>query len=80
MKFKKEDFIQEEIDKCKSSPVYFYNKYIFKEGMREFTEKEYLHMKLDAERIRNGLPPSWKMGRIRNYPLSYQDCFVSSSS
>mgnify|MGYP001580442263 CR=1 FL=1 len=52
---KKEDFTQEELDKCTASPVYFYNKYVRKEGMREVTEEEYLGIQRDVELIRNGL-------------------------
>lgn len=32
---------QEELQKCKDSPVYFYNKYVRKEGQKELTEAEY---------------------------------------
>lgn len=32
---------QEELQKCKNSPVYFYNKYVRKEGQKELTEAEY---------------------------------------
>lgn len=32
---------QEEFQKCKDSPVYYYNKYVRKEGQKELTETEY---------------------------------------
>ena len=32
---------QKELQKCKDSPVYFYNKYVRKEGQKELTEAEY---------------------------------------
>lgn len=35
---KEEDFTLEELEKYKNSPVYFYNKYVRKEGMRYFTK------------------------------------------
>ncbi len=31
----------EELQKCKDSPVYFYNKYVRKDGQKELTEAEY---------------------------------------
>lgn len=33
-----------EFEKCKNSPVYFYNNYIRKEGQKEYTEQEYSDM------------------------------------
>jgi len=32
---------KEELQKCKNSPVYFYNKYVRKEGQQILTEREY---------------------------------------
>jgi len=32
---------KEELQKCKDLPVYFYNKYVRKEGLKELTEVEY---------------------------------------
>lgn len=72
---RKEDFAQEELDKCKASPVYFYNKYVRKEGMNEVTEEEYADIVRDAELIRNGLPASWKLRNRYKQPLTPNDCF-----
>ena len=34
-------YYQKELQKCKDSFVYFYNKYVRKEGQKELTEAEY---------------------------------------
>ena len=44
---------QDEFQKCKDSPVYFYNKYIRKEGQKELTKAEYEAFVKQAEYQRN---------------------------
>lgn len=44
---------QEELQKCKDSFVYFYNKYLKKEGQKELTEAEYNDFVKQVEYQRN---------------------------
>jgi hypothetical protein len=44
---------QEELQKCKDSPVYFYNKYVRKEEQKELTEAEYNDFVKQVEYQRN---------------------------
>ena len=68
---KKEDFTQEELDKCTASPVYFYNKYVRKEGMKELTEEEFKEQVTLYENIRNTPIRRRNMDR----PLLPAECF-----
>ena len=44
---------QDELQKCKDSPVYFYNKYVRREGQKELTEVEYNNFVNQVEYQRN---------------------------
>ena len=44
---------QDELQKCKQSPVYFYNKYVRKEGWKELSESEYENFVKEMDYIRN---------------------------
>lgn len=43
---------RKEIDKCVQSPVYFYNRYVRKEGQRVLSEEEYREYVLKAGDLR----------------------------
>jgi hypothetical protein len=64
---------QEEIQKCKDSPVYFYNRYVRKEGQKEFTEGEFLDFVKQVEYERN-LPFKLRKN-YKNYPLLSSECY-----
>jgi hypothetical protein len=80
---KKEDFTQEELEKCENDPVYFYNKYVrlFDSNgdeipKKEVTQEEYDAIMRESNRMRNGLPPSWKMRRNLQYPYIPSEMFI----
>lgn len=52
---------KEELQKCKDSPLYFYNKYWRREGQREITESEYEAFMEQLKR-----PYGWKRRRPCN--------------
>jgi hypothetical protein len=62
-----------ELQKCKTSPVYFYNKYVRKEGQRELTEEEYFGMAKIREAV--GFIRGRRGNLIGMYPLIPKDCF-----
>jgi hypothetical protein len=64
---------QEELQKCKDSPVYFYNKYVRKEGQKELTEAEYNDFVKQVEYKRN-MP--LKLRKHYKYrPLLPRECY-----
>ncbi len=64
---------QEEYQKCEASPVYFYNKYVRKEGQPELTEKQWDdHVKM-VEYQRNN--PIKLRNRFKDRPVLTEDCY-----
>ena len=69
---------QEELEKCKSSPVYFYNKYVRKEGQKELTEQEYNDFVKQVEYQRN--VPLKLRKHYKDRPLAQNECFNEDGS
>lgn len=76
---RKEDFTQEELEKCEKDPVYFYNTYwkVFDQHgneipKREVTQREYDAIVANANRIRHG---SHLPSEICTYPLLPSEMF-----
>ena len=66
----------EEIRKCKESPLYFYNKYALPKGRREITQEEYDVIVKQQEQIRNkGYLPKYR-NQQADMPLMTKDCFI----
>ena len=64
---------QEELQKCKDSHVYFYNKYVRKKGQKELTEVEY-------EDFVKQLKYQWNMplklrSDYKDRPLTPEQCY-----
>ena len=57
----------EEMKKCKESPLYFYNTYVRKDGMKELTQEEYDNHVRQVELYRNGRPLRGRKGKF--YPM-----------
>lgn len=64
---------QEELQKCKDSPVYFYNKYVRKEGQKELTEAEYNDFVKQVEYQRN--MPLKLRKHYKDRPMLPSECF-----
>jgi vancomycin resistance protein YoaR len=64
---------QEELQKCKDSPVYFYNKYVRKEGQKELTESEYEDFIKQVEYQRN--MPLKLRKHYKDKPLLPSECY-----
>lgn len=64
---------KDELQKCKDSPVYFYNNYIRKEGQKELTQLEYDNFIKQIEYQRN--TPFKLRKHYKYYPLLPGDCF-----
>ena len=64
---------QEELQKCKDSPVYFYNKYVRKAGQKELTEAEYNDFVKQAEYQRN--MPLKLRNHYKDRPLLPSECY-----
>jgi len=64
---------QEELQKCKDSPVYFYNKYVRKEGQKELTEDEYNAFVKQVEYERD-MPLKFRKS-YEDHPLLPSECF-----
>lgn len=64
---------QEEIQKCKDSSIYFYNKYVRKEGQKELTEAEYNDFVKQVEYQRN--MPSKLRKHYKNRTLLPSECY-----
>ena len=62
-----------EFQKCKDEPVYFYNKYVLKDGMKELTEKEYADFVKQVEYQRN--MPLKLQSHYKNRPLLLSECY-----
>ena len=62
-----------EVQKCKDSLVYFYNKYVRKEGQRELTKAEYEAFVKQAEYQRN--MPLKLRSHYKDRPLLPSDCY-----
>ena len=56
----------DEMQKCRQSPVYFYNKYVRKEWEKELTEQEYSDFAKEVESLRNTPPQYWEHA---TYPM-----------
>ena len=69
---------QEELEKCKNSPVYFYNKYVRKEGQKELTEQEYNAFVKQVEYHRN--VPLKLRKHYKDRPLPPSECFNKDGS
>lgn len=65
---------QEELQKCKDSPVYFYNKYVREEGQKELTEDEYNDFVKQVESQRN--TPMKLRKYYKDRPLLPSECFA----
>jgi hypothetical protein len=63
-----------EIDKCKDDPVYFYNKYVKKEGDKDITEEEY-DMWVDMVERQRHCPLKFRGNHLRQYPSLKKDCY-----
>ena len=66
-------FEYEELQKCKDSPVYFYNKYVKKEGQKELTEDEYKDFVKQVEYQRNN--PLKLRSHYKDRPLTPDQCY-----
>jgi hypothetical protein len=64
---------QEELQKCKDSPVYFYNRYVRKDGQKELTEAEYNDFVKQVEYQRN--MPLKLRKHYKDRPLLTSECF-----
>ena len=64
---------QEELQKCKDSPVYFYNNYVRKEGQKELTEAEYNDFVKQVEYQRN--MPLKLRKHYNDRPMLPSECF-----
>jgi hypothetical protein len=64
---------QEELQKCKDSPVYFYNKYVRKEGQKELTQAEYEDFVKQVEYQRN--MPLKLRSHYKDRPLTPDQCY-----
>ena len=64
---------QEELQKCEDSPVYFYNKYVRKEGQKELTESEYKDFVKQVEYQRN--MPLKLRKHYKDRPLLPSECY-----
>ena len=64
---------QAELQKCKDSPVYFYNKYVRKEGQKELTEAEYENFVKQVEYQRN--MPLKLRSIYKSRPLIPDQCY-----
>src|SRR5690606_28162906 len=65
---------QKELQKCKDSPVYFYNKYVRKEGQKELTKAEYDDFVKQVEYQRN--MPLKLRKHYKDQPLLPSECFA----
>ena len=63
----------EELQKCKDSPVYFYNKYVRKEEQKELTEAEYEEFVKQMEYRRN--MPLKLRSYYKDRPLTPDQCY-----
>ncbi len=64
---------QEELERCKKSPVYFYNKYVRKEEQKELTETEYENFVKQVEYQRN--MPLKLRKHYKDRPLLPSECY-----
>lgn len=64
---------QKEFQKCKDSPVYFYNKYVRKEGQKELTKAEYDDFVKQVEYQRN--MPLKLRKHYKDRPLLPSECY-----
>jgi hypothetical protein len=64
---------KEELQKCKDSPVYFYNKYVRKDGEKELTEAEYENYVKQLEYQRN--MPLKLRKHYQDRPLTPDQCY-----
>ena len=64
---------QEELQKCEDSPVYFYNKYVKKEGQKELTEDEYKDSVKQVEHQRK--TPLKLRKHYKDRPLAPDECY-----
>ena len=62
-----------ELQRCKESPVYFYNKYVRKEGQKELTQKEYDDFVKQIE-YQSNMPLKLRKN-YKDRPLSIDDCY-----
>ncbi len=73
IKLQQQDFSDEELIRCQHDPVYFYNKYVRKEGQREVTQEEYDTILLFAKAYQDGIVLRGRAGIY--YPLLPKECF-----
>lgn len=67
---------QEELQKCKESHAYFYNKYVRKEDQEELTEEQYEELMIKI--VNDGqefISISDSFKKHMNYPLIPNDCY-----
>lgn len=64
---------QDELQKCKDSPVYFYNKYVRKKGQKELTEAEYKDFIKQVEYQQN--MPLKLRNHYKDRPLTPDECY-----
>lgn len=64
---------QEELQKCKDSFVYFYNKYVRKERQKELTQAEYEDFVKQVEHQRN--MPLKLRSHYKDRPLTPDQCY-----
>lgn len=64
---------QEELQKCKDSPVYFYNKYVRKKDEKKLTEAEYADFVKQVEYQRN-IPLKLRK-HYKDRPLLPSECY-----
>lgn len=63
-----------EIKKCENSPVYFYNKYVRKEGQKELTEDDYKNFVKQIEYQRDN--PLKLRKAYKDRPLLPSECYA----
>ena len=74
-----EDFNEQEIEKCKKDPLYFYNTYILPKGKKPLTQEEYNSMIKQVELYRNSIPIRMRRGNyVFMRPINPQDAISPS--
>lgn len=68
-----------EMQKCKESPLYFYNTYVLKDGMKKLTQEEYdRHVEM-IKKQRNAIPLRMRRGNYAYMqPIEYSEATPES--
>lgn len=65
---------EEEMRKCKESPLYFFNTYVQFDGKRQLTQEEYYEFVRVTELYRNGKPLRGRTGKL--YPMKPNEVYL----